>query len=148
MPTNSGPYVQAALLCENVIQDVTGVLSLIRVIDTIDRTGMGPNPPIEMEMFVLQLKMVIMLKSGDARGRFEIKIVPHLPTGESKEPILLTVHFEGEEKGHNMVLDIQFPIQHEGVHWFKVSLEDELITSIPLRVKYNRQVTLVGPQSG
>jgi hypothetical protein len=48
MPFEGGPYVQAACICENVIEDKVGSFSLIRVIDTLTTSAMGGVVPHEM----------------------------------------------------------------------------------------------------
>jgi len=42
-----------------------------------------PDAPEDMPQFTYTLKLVIMLKSGAARGRHELKVVPELPSGET-----------------------------------------------------------------
>jgi len=141
MAFESGPYVQAACFCDTIIEDKSGALSLIRIVDTISHTEAGANPPEDMPPLSYDLKLVVMLKSGDARGRGTIKVIPQLPTGETKENPEFTVHFEGEEKGCNIVLRLSFPFEMEGLYWFKIYLDNEKLTAIPIRVKYNRVVT-------
>ena len=119
----------------------TGVLSLIRIIDTITHTAAEPNPPEDMPVVQYDLKLVVMLKSGGARGRGNLRVVPQLPNGATKAMPGLTVHFEGEEKGCNMILGLSFPFEMEGLYWFTVYLDDVKLTAIPIRVKYNRVVT-------
>ena len=128
-------------LCEQVIEDKTGVLSLIRIVDTITHTEAHPDAPTEMPPVTYPLKMVIMLKSGRARGRHELKIIPELPSGEVKSPFSRTVHLEGEERGVNNIINMVFTFTTEGLYWFNVYLNDSLLTRIPLRLKYNRVVT-------
>lgn len=146
MGFEQGPYIQMAGLCEQVIEDKTGALSLIRIIDTITHTEARPDAPIEMPPVTYPMKMVIMLKSGRARGRHEIKIVPELPSGENKAPLIRSIHMEGEERGFNSIINMMFTFTMEGLHWFNVYLDDSLLTRIPLRVKYNRVVTQKTPQ--
>ncbi|MDI7274919.1 MAG: hypothetical protein QME94_02965 [Anaerolineae bacterium] len=141
MTTENGPYVQAACFCEMVLEDKTGALSLIRIIDVLTHTSAGPNPPEEMQPFAHELTLVVMLKSGAARGRHELSIVPELPSGETRDPIVLTVHFEGEERGHNVVARLVYTFTLEGLYWFGVFLDGEKISAIPLRIKYNRLLT-------
>lgn len=148
MAFEEGPYLNMACLCENVIEDKSGVLSLIRVIDRVTRTVAGPEPPDALPPFDYQVKLVLMLKSGKARGRSTLKIVPEKPTGASMDPMTLTVHFEGEEKGQNNIANMTFKIEYEGLYWFHVYLEDEKLTSIPLRVLYNRVVAGPTPSQG
>lgn len=140
MTFEGGPYLQAGCLCENVIEDKHGVLSLIRIIDTVTRTAAGPNPPDDMPPFQYEVKLVLMFKSGKARGRSTVRIVPEKPTGASLDPISLTVHFEGEEKGQNFITNMALTLEHEGLYWFNVHLGEDKLTAIPLRVKYDRIV--------
>lgn len=134
----TGPYIQAATLCENVIEDKMGVLSLIRLIDTLTHTAAGPEPPAEMPPIPWRMKLVLMLKAGSARGRHEVKVVPEQPSGELLQPIVLTVHMEGEERGQNLIADVAFTFTMEGLYWFNVYFDDTLFTKMPFRVKYVR----------
>ncbi len=141
MVFEQGPYIQMAGLCEQVIEDKTGALSLIRVIDTITHTEAHPDAPAEMPNVTYPMKMVIMLKSGRARGRHELKIIPELPSGEFKSPLIGSIQMEGEERGANNIINMVFTFTMEGLYWFNVYLDDSLLTRIPLRIKYNRVVT-------
>jgi hypothetical protein len=141
MISKEGPYVQMAGFCDQVIEDKTGALSLIRIVDTITHTEARPDAPIEMPPVTYPLKMVIMLKSGRARGRHEIKIVPEMPSGEAKPPLIQSTQMEGEERGVNRIINMLFTFTMEGLYWFNVYLDDSLLTRIPLRISYNRIVT-------
>lgn len=146
MKSETGPFVQTACLCDMVIRDDSGSLSLIRIVDAITHTQAGPTPPKSLPPFQHLLKLVIMLKSGTAIGRHELKIIPELPTAELKDAMTFTVHLEGEDKGHNVIVNLGFQFEHEGLHWFKVYFDDEILTSIPVRVVYNRVITPAPPQ--
>jgi len=146
MTFEQGPYIQVAGLCDQVIEDKTGALSLIRIIDTITHTEARPDAPMEMPPVTYQLKMIIMLKSGRARGRHELKIIPQLPSGEDKSPFSRTVHMEGEERGVNTIINMVFTFTMEGLYWFNVYLGDSLLTRVPLRLKYDRVVTRQTPE--
>ncbi len=145
MAFSGGPFIQAACFCDSVIEDKSGALSLIRIIDTITHTEATPSPPEEMPTFPFALKMVLMLKSGKARGRSNLMIVPELPTGATLNPVALTVHFDGEERGQNVITNMALNFEVEGLYWFNVYLDDDLFTAIPLRVKYNRVTAGVKP---
>jgi hypothetical protein len=135
-----GPYIQVAGFCESVIEDKSGVLSLIRMIDTLTHTEAAPNPPNEMPSFQFTFKLVIMLKSGSARGRHNLRVIPELPNGTAEKAVDITAYFEGEEKGQNIIVDMTFLFKMEGLYWFNVFLEETKLTSMPLRAKYNRIV--------
>jgi len=99
MQFQQGPYIQMAGICDQVIEDKTGALSLIRIIDTITHTEARPDAPVEMPSVTYPMKMVIMLKSGRARGRHELKIVPQLPSGETKACGPITWPSRGRSRG-------------------------------------------------
>lgn len=138
MPFEEGPYIQMAAFCEQILEDKTGVTSVIRIIDTVTQTATGAEPPGEMPRFSYSMKLVLMLKSGRALGRHDITIIPQLPSAETHEPFVRSIHLEGEERGINLILNMTYTFEQEGVHWFQVYFDDDLLTKIPFRVKYER----------
>ena len=147
MAFEDGPYIQAACFCETVIEDRTGVLSLIRVIDTVTHTQAGSAPPEDMPPFTYNMKLVLMLKSGMARGRYNLRIVPQLPTGATENAAIVTAYFEGEERGQNVITNLGYTFTVEGLYWFNVYLDETKLAAIPLRVKYNRFIVGAMPGS-
>ena len=140
-PFERGPYVQVATFCERILREADGVLSLIRVVDIITHPEHGPSPPEEMPEFHFPLFLVITLKSGTARGRHNVTIIPEQPSGELLPPITVSVLLEGEGKGVNISSRIDFPYKMEGLHWFNVQFDGQIITRLPLEVRYSRMVT-------
>ena len=138
MPADTGPYIQAALFCDMAIEGKDGTWSLIRVIDTVTHSMTGPDAPVEMPRFLCQLRAVIMLKSGKAQGRNTFKLVMEQPDTTRTEIGTGTVHFEGEHRGNNIVLNLNVAFEQEGPYWFDFYVEQDLMTRMPLRVLYNR----------
>ncbi|MBI2848904.1 MAG: hypothetical protein HYX88_02095 [Chloroflexi bacterium] len=136
MPFETGPYIQVAAFCENVIEDKNGLLSLIRLIDTLTHTTTGPEPPSQMPPVTWNMKLVIALKSGEARGRHEVRVVPQLPSGETKPPLVMSAYFRGEEQSQNLIAEMTFTFEIEGLYWFVTYLDDEFFTRIPFHIKY------------
>ena len=141
MPFERGPYLTTATFCEQVLQEATGVLSLIRIVDRMNITASGPTAPEEMPPAQLNWTLVITLKSGDARGSHPVKIVPQLPSGETKSPMIMSVHLEGDNKGQNIVSKVNMTLEMPGIYWFLIYVDDHLITKVPLEVIYSRIVT-------
>jgi hypothetical protein len=90
-----------------------------------------PPTPINLYTF-------ISLKSGSAKGRCTIKLVPEAPSGIKLPEQLLPVLFEGDDRGANLILALNMLIDQEGIYWFNIYLEDQFLTKIPLRVLYQR----------
>jgi len=148
MPFEEGPYVQAAAFCDQVIEDKTGTLSLIRIIDTLTHQQVGPEPPSELPPVTHSMKLVLALKSGRAVGRHQVRIVPHAPSEETEPPLEVTVHLEGEGQGANIILNVTYRFALEGLYWFYVYFDDALLTKVPFRVRYIRVTSGPMPPPG
>jgi len=140
MPFETGPFIQSACFCDMVLVDNTNSVSLIRIIDQVTFFIQGEAPPNIMPPMHKPLTLAIMLKSGKARGRHTLKIIPELPDGSTLNAQEFSVHFDGEEKGHNVIVKTDITFTLEGLYWFLVDLDDERLTEIPLRVNYDRRV--------
>ena len=136
-----GPYVNAALFCERVLTEQDGVLSFVRVVDRfmVQASATEGQAPAELpEGGQLQLTLVVILKADDARGRYPITIRPQLPSGADLPAQTIDMMFEGEDRGVNLIANMQIPAV-EGLYWFDVVLnENTLLTRVPLRVIYQR----------
>lgn len=131
-----------AVLCEKVLQEKDGVLSIIRVIDRLVIGATGADVPAEMPHGQANMTMVIMLKSGDARGRHNLSVSPELPSGGRLPKNQLPVLFEGEDRGINAVINMNLAITEEGLYWFDIILdENQILTRVPLRVLYQPMKT-------
>lgn len=148
--TDTGPHLLACVLCEKVIEDKEGVLSLIRIVDQITHSAIGPEPPEDMPPFILDhLKLVLMLKAGKAKGRFKVKIRPEDPSGVQLPVVETTVQLEGGHGGVNIIAPLAVPIAMEGLYWFDVffaagkgdKTADRLLTRLPLKIEYQPQKT-------
>ncbi len=138
MAEPSGPYVQTAAFCDQVIEGKDGVLSLIRVVDRLFSdpgagVGEGSPPPVHL------LTAVVMLKSGSARGGHMLRIRPEAPSGLKLPEIQLSVLFEGEDRGVNVMVPLALPTGDAGLYWFDILVGDQLLTRMPLRVVHQAQ---------
>lgn len=142
MADSTGPHLQAAVLCEKVLESKEGVLSLINIVDQITQTTTGPEPPKDLPPFILQdVSLVIMLKADQARGRYAIKVRPQDPSGRDLPEVETPVQLEGANSGVNIVSPLQLAIEMEGTYWFSIyfmasSEKEQLLTRMPLKVMY------------
>ncbi len=118
---NSGPYLNAAVICEKVLQEKDETLSVIRMIDRFNVTVSALGSPENLPPIPLNLTVLISLKSGKARGRSTVKLRIESPSGLKLPDQLLPVLFEGEDRGVNLVMNLNLVIDQEGVYWFDVS---------------------------
>jgi hypothetical protein len=127
-----GPFVAMAVICDRVLQESGGVLSLIRVVDRFFVSG----PPKEMPP--ISGTLVIALKSGFQRGKMYIKVRPRTPSGKALPEQEFPVLFEGDDRGIGIVAPFALVVDEEGLYWFDVFAEENLVTRIPMRVVYQR----------
>jgi len=141
MSFERGPYLTVAAFCEQVIEDKSGLLSLIRIVDRMYIKAQGPTAPEEMPPATLNWFLVLTMKSGEARGSHSIKIEPELPSGIRLSPISLSAHFEGGNRGQNIISKLNMKLEMPGIYWFRIYVEDQFLTQIPVEVIYSRIVT-------
>jgi len=150
MPRSTGPYLGVAAICERVLQEHDGVLSLIRVIDRIgvqiQTSGPSGVPVPVVQPPPYQIVVAVTFKSGEFRGQLPLKLMVKTPSGFKWPEFEVSVLFEGDDRGVNVVLPMQFPVQDEGLYWFVVELGGEIMTRIPLRVIKQTSTTSVPPQ--
>jgi hypothetical protein len=138
MVSKTGPYLQAALLCERVMEEKDGVLSAIRIIDRLIHTAMGPATPATMAPLTYAMTTLIILKSGGARGTVQVRIEMEEPSGITTAGPSMTALMEGEDRGQNLIMAMQMTFKETGLYWFNVYVDDQLVTKMPFRVVYTR----------
>jgi len=134
------PLLRIAAFCEKFLQERDGTVSLIRIVDRITVRGQSKDMPA----LPVSLFLVVSFMSGFMRGKASIRVKPVTPSGKELERVEFPVLFEGEDRGVNIVHNITLVTREEGLYWFDLYVEDELITRIPLRVLYS-PAAIAGP---
>jgi len=128
-------YLQIAVFCEKVLREADGVFSLIRIIDRFNTVGATP----EMSPQVLRFFLVVSFKSGFMRGKQTISLRPKSPTGQDLPAMEFPVLFEGDDdRGTAIAFELNWAVNEEGLFWWDLYLNQELVTRMPLRVAYQR----------
>jgi len=135
-----GPYVNAALLCEKVLQERDGVLSMIRVVDRFTLMAMSAGEPLPdpLPTATVSFTIALVLKSGLYKGSAPIKFAIHSPSEQTIGESTIDVFFEGDDRGVNLVAPQQLQVREEGIYWIDVMCDKALLTRIPLRVIIQR----------
>ena len=128
-------YLQMAVFCEKMLREADGVISVIRIVDRFTVNGATPEMPPQ----VLQFMIIVSFKSGFMRGKQTIAIRPVSPSKEDLPAMEFPVLFEGDDdRGMALAFPVQWVPPEEGLYWWNVYLNQELVTSMPLRVIYQR----------
>ena len=131
------PYLATAIFCEKVLHEKDGVLSAIRIVERINVSA-GAGAPDEMPSVPVQLTALLMFKSGFMRGKGTVTLTPQSPSVKRMPEAKFPALFEGEDRGVNLVVNVGLQAEEEGLYWFDVCFEQELVTRMPLRVLYQR----------
>lgn len=138
----SGPHLSAAFLCEKVLTERDSVQSFVRVVDrfTVAKLPPGAQVPPGMPYPMIQTNLVVILKAGDlASSQYRINITLTKPDGSELPSQDTEAFFQGSgENGVSLVAPILIPNPDEGLHWFNIHFEDQLLTRVPMRVLYQR----------
>ena len=129
----TGPFLTAALFCDEAQQDRDGFLSLSRIIDHIVILGTDPNtmPPTQVVT-----TLVVIFRSGSFRGSSQITVNQLSPSGVSAPLFSFPTFFQGDDQGAGVIAKVGFIVSEPGLHWFEVSLGGQPKTRIPLNVSY------------
>jgi hypothetical protein len=74
-----------------------------------------------------------------------VSIRPLSPSGQDLPGIEQPILFQGDqESGANLVGQILFPIQEEGLYWFGIFLDGTELTRVPLRIVYQQVLIAEG----
>src|SRR5690349_7235780 len=124
-----GPYVTVATLCETVLDEKDGRISLVRILDRVEINRVLSRPLRVGEELptlptpALQATGLLVLKSGDFIGKKLMRIQVFKPSGELMkmedegavlEP--LPLFFEGGEHGIQIILKLSLKIEMEGLY--------------------------------
>jgi hypothetical protein len=147
MPDSSnGPWVSFAVLCEKVIEDKVGRLSLINIVDQVNYAPpQGENVSGQIPAVTITLIAAVGFKAGVLKGPANIKLGLMRPNGEAGPTITISALFQGDERGTNVISEMNLALNEEGLYWLEVYVADQFMTRIPLRLAY--QSVVFGPSS-
>jgi len=132
-----GPFLLTAVFCERALQEKDGVISAIRMVDRINRTVTGPEPPLVMEPFNHELYLLIQLRTGQNPGPCLIEIKLRKPDLTTLPSISRTILLESpEQRGANLIAKLVFKFDQVGVWKFDVYIREKWRTQIPLEIRY------------
>jgi hypothetical protein len=136
-----GPYVQVAAICTTPLIEQGGLLSVIRIQDRIQL--MGPTDRMQ-PVPLMNLWLLICLKSGEMRGQQQLTVTPNDPEGKALPSVSFATFFGGDEQGGVTAFPLNIVIEREGLYWFDVTMQQQLLTRIPLRVMYQKLQMMPG----
>jgi hypothetical protein len=129
-----GPFITNALFCERVLEEKDGVLTPVRIIDTLTVHIVPVSARAEQQLenkpskITRELSALITIKSGDLVGKRTLRVVCKSLSIDQSLPVV----FEGGHHGANLNIRLRLEMP-EGTHWFSLYLSGKLLTKTPLR---------------
>ncbi|HEX2049612.1 MAG TPA: hypothetical protein VHJ34_03145 [Actinomycetota bacterium] len=135
-PPLGGPFVQAAVFCEKVVEQADDNVTLVGVTDSAtafeSHGESGSQYHIDITAF-------LYLIAGEVAGKQVLILRPRTPSGASLTEARLPVTFEAGASGVQIQIQAEIPTDEEGTYWFDLFLgEKRLLTRLPLRVRAAR----------
>jgi hypothetical protein len=135
MNNKQRPYLTAALLCEKILEERNGTLSAIRIIDRVgyqkitllDDSAQNTRP-------IVHLWALISLKSGPVTGEHAVKIIAENPNRKRTELFDFSITLAGGDQGQNFALNLILGADVDGLYWFDVLFDDDVLTRIPITI--------------
>lgn len=124
------PTLSAALICERILQEHDGTVSVIRIIDSVEM-GIAAPPgarlPSPLPPLTIPLAVLVAVKSGGTRGRQSFRVSINGPDGRSAlgPEVGFETTFERDESGHNLILNIGLQVRESGLYWLEIYWKDE-----------------------
>jgi hypothetical protein len=140
---NAKPFVQAACICERILSEENNVHSLIRIGDTFNveiPEGQVPGTKIGLPLMVF-----VSVKSGDVEGDSKMALQLISPDGKAQHKHEWPIALQGGENGASLKVSVMLGDPQEGLYWFDVLWNDEILTRIPARIRLTKPV---GQQPG
>jgi hypothetical protein len=131
------PLVLAALVCEQVLEEKDGVLSVTRIVDRF-----FVQPPAQAGALVgVQFRYLAILKRGSSSDdEHEVSVVFRFPSQRmevaTKPAVKIRWPGEGEDNGVNLNLTFQVGLPEEGLYWIDLIFDGSSVASTPFRVIY------------
>jgi hypothetical protein len=129
------PLLAAAVLCERILTEKDNVHSVIRIVDTFTVVEV-PKDSAEAKKPGVVVHAFIAFKSGAARGKYDVQLVLHRPSGEpdplgEPNPMVL----EGGVHGSTLQVTLHLGVTELGDYSIDVMVDGEVMTRMPFRLQ-------------
>jgi hypothetical protein len=136
---NSGPFLDAAFICEQLLKEKDGAYSAIRMVNRINFHEQTFDPGT---IVYIPLSLIVTFK-GDTTGTRQAFLYVTNPSGKRE---LLggyvfphPLEFTGGDTGPIMILrNLPITYEKDGTYWIDIFLERKRFSRIPLTVRTNQ----------
>jgi hypothetical protein len=137
-----GPFLAAAIFCENILEDSSGLMSVQRIMDgcqVVVSPFAPPDMPSKANPVPVAQNILLIFRTGDAPGKHELKLVMQGPNG--KRSLVSTMEISLTEPSHggvNVKTVAKMMVYSSGVFLIDVILDGKRFTRMPLNIDIQR----------
>ena len=139
------PYITMASFCERVLTEQDGVLTAVRIIDTLNVQVLNDHLA---KSAIERVTLLVGLRSGPFKGSGTLKLVAVDADGKpSKNTSTTPVALLGGAHGTNIIVNLGIAVSKSGVYWYEIYFNDQLLTRTPLSVSVIEKKIELPPQT-
>lgn len=138
---SSGPFLTAALFCEDVSYDDDGAITIHRLVDALEfqiPNNAPPDFPTPDAPLVGQRLFYLCFKTDSQEDRYHVKIVCEHPDRTESVVFDGPLEIEPMHNGCSLALELTMAFDRPGKRWYRVELNGQLMTRVPLLVFFER----------
>ena len=143
-----GPFLAAAVFCENVIDEKDGMISVVRIVDGCSisiNEDAPPDFPSKANPIRISQSALIVIRTGDSPGKHNLKLIVQSPPGKRKAQPVQEVNLTPEQNGGaNVKINAILEAFSPGMFWFDVYIDGKRVTRMPYNLQIKR-VTSTAP---
>jgi hypothetical protein len=128
--------LNAALICERVLEERDGTLSIIRIAErlAVDVTRL-PSEGNEPFVHVPGVLVLVFKRDSEAATEHRIHVRGTDPSGREILNVAAPLRIAaGAGRGADLIIRLSFPVSSEGLHWVDVAADEHLLTRVPIEV--------------
>jgi hypothetical protein len=132
-----GPFLDSALICEQVIREHDGTYSAIRMVNRLTIHDDAPAPGV---ILVTSVWLLIGFKAGAFQGVQTLLFFIEDPSGKRYQPYHpSTMTFRGGDTGEVAVCPLLLRYDTDGTYWIEIALNRRRFSRIPISLAFEKQ---------
>ena len=139
-----GPFLTCATFCDAIIEEADGVLSAMKMIDTV-KILLSPNAPAdipsEQNPVGIVQHLLVTFKSGDSPGKHKLQLIMEGPSGKKVEVMNKDIELSRKPHGGlNIKTQCRIAVQNSGLRWLDVVLDGKVFSRVPINIIISRTI--------
>lgn len=130
-----GLYVQAALLCEKLLQEKNGDISIIRITNSFNYTDVSSRSYSEDN---ISTNLLVSFRGESPAEEYTVRLELFNPDGEKINTYKQIFEPKNSLDGYDLIKNISFKPTGEGLYSLNIYLKEDFMTHIQFTVNYKK----------